>query len=361
MRWRLKTSAVFLCLSKSAGIESKISPKCIVSCYEWVYTVTTAHQDKQGSISPTLHESVLPEETLRLLAPQSGGRYIDGTVGGAGHTQLLLERSAPDGRVLGIDADEEALARARLRLPHEINSGRLLLLHSNFAQMERDALSMAFAPVDGIVLDLGLSSDQLASRARGFSFALDAPLDMRFDTSEGQPAADLVNELDEAGLANVLYRYGEERRSRAIARRIALARRQAPITRTSQLAELIAKVVHGHPGGIHPATRTFQALRIAVNRELSNLELALPQAIRLLSPGGRLAVISFHSLEDRIVKQTFVVEERGCICPPELPTCVCGRAPRLRILTRHPVVAGDEELARNPRSRSAKLRGAERV
>jgi 16S rRNA (cytosine1402-N4)-methyltransferase len=323
--------------------------------------VTTVHQDKQDSLSPTLHQSVLPAETLRLLAPHSGGRYIDGTVGGAGHTQLLLERTRPDGRVLGIDADQEALARAHLLLPQEIASGRLQLLHGNFAQMERDALSMAFAPVDGIVLDLGLSSDQLASRARGFSFAVDGPLDMRFDTTEGQPAADLVNELDEADLADVLYRYGEERRSRAIARRIVLARRQAPITRTSQLAELVAKVVHGHPGGIHPATRTFQALRIAVNAELSNLELALPQAIHLLSSGGRLAVISFHSLEDRIVKQTFLAEERGCICPPELPACVCGRVPRVRILTRHPVVASDEELARNPRSRSAKLRVAERI
>ena len=333
----------------------------IATGYERVHTVTIVHQDTQGSISPTLHESVLPEETLRLLAPHSGGRYIDGTVGGAGHTLLLLERSAPNGRVLGIDADQEALARARLRLPDEIASGRLQLLHGNFAQMERDALSMAFAPVDGIVLDLGLSSDQLAGRTRGFSFAIDAPLDMRFDITQGQPAADLVNGLDEEDLADVLYRYGEERRSRAIARRITLARRQAPITRTSQLAELIAKVVHGRPGGIHPATRTFQALRIAVNEELSNLELVLPQAIRLLSPGGRLAVISFHSLEDRIAKQTFLREERGCICPPEFPACVCGHVPRLHILTRHPILAGDEELARNPRSRSAKLRVAERI
>jgi 16S rRNA (cytosine1402-N4)-methyltransferase len=296
-----------------------------------------------------------------LLAPHSGGRYIDGTVGGAGHTQLLLERSAPDGQVLGIDADQEALARARLQLPDEIASGRLRLQHGNFAQMERDALSLAFAPVDGIVLDLGLSSDQLTDRDRGFSFAVDAPLDMRFDTTEGQPAADLVNGLGEAELADLLYRYGEERRSRAIARRIVETRRQASITRTGQLAGLVASVVHGRPGGIHPATRTFQALRIAVNEELSNLELALPQAIRLLSPGGRLAVISFHSLEDRIVKQTFLREERGCICPPELPACVCGRAPRLRILTRHPVVAGEEELVRNPRARSAKLRVAERL
>ena len=223
------------------------------------------------------------------------------------------------------------------------------------------AAAAEFAPVDGILLDLGLSSDQLADRERGFSFAHDAPLDMRFDPSYGVSAADLVNTLPEQELADIIWRYGEERRSRAIARRIAEVRQRALIVRTSELARLVAGVVHGRPGGIHPATRTFQALRIAVNDELASLETALPAAIDLLRPGGRLAVISFHSLEDRIVKQTFQREERGCICPPELPECICGRTPRLSIVTRHPLTASDDEIAANPRARSAKLRVAEKV
>ncbi|HEX6797197.1 MAG TPA: 16S rRNA (cytosine(1402)-N(4))-methyltransferase RsmH [Ktedonobacterales bacterium] len=308
-----------------------------------------------------MHQPVLAAEVLAALGPHSGGRYVDGTLGGAGHTALLLEASAPDGRVLAIDADEAALARAEARLPEVVASGRLLLRHANFAQMDARAEEADITPVDGILLDLGLSSDQLASRERGFSFATPAPLDMRFDTSRGQTAADLLNALDEAELADLLWRYGEERRSRAIARRVVEQRARAPIARTDELARLVASVVHGRPGGIHPATRTFQALRIAVNDELGSLEAALPRAVELLRPGGRLAVISFHSLEDRIVKQFFQAEARGCICPPELPACVCGRSPRLRIVTRHPLTAGLAELAANPRARSAKLRVAERI
>ncbi len=309
----------------------------------------------------TIHVTVLPAETIEALAPHPGGRYLDGTLGGGGHTALLLDASAPDGRVLGIDADVAALARARARLAGAVVSGRLVLRQGNFARMDELAREAGFDPVDGIVLDLGLSSDQLADRERGFSFGADAPLDMRFDTSQGQSAADLVNTLDETELADALWRYGEERRSRAIARRIAEQRARRPIERTGELARLVASVVHGRPGGIHPATRTFQALRIAVNDELSSLEAALPKAVDLLAPSGRLAVISFHSLEDRIVKQFFQREARGCICPPELPACVCGRSPTLRIVTRHPITAGEEELARNPRSRSAKLRVAEKL
>ncbi|HEX8033424.1 MAG TPA: 16S rRNA (cytosine(1402)-N(4))-methyltransferase RsmH [Ktedonobacterales bacterium] len=309
----------------------------------------------------TVHVTVLPEETVARLASHAGGRYIDGTLGGAGHTALILERSQPDGRVLGIDADPAALRRAAERLPTEVTSGRLILRQGNFAQMAALAGEAGILPVDGVVLDLGLSSDQLADRERGFSFAADAPLDMRFDPTNGQPASDLVNELDETELADLLWRYGEERRSRAIARRIVDARRRVPIERTGELAQIVASVVHGRPGGIHPATRTFQALRIAVNDELGSLETALTAALDVLAPGGRIAVISFHSLEDRIVKHFFQADERGCICPPELPACVCGRSPRLRILTRHPVTAGEDELTRNPRARSAKLRVAERI
>lgn len=309
----------------------------------------------------TVHVSVLPGETVDLLAPRPGGRYLDGTLGGAGHTTLLLARSAPDGRILAIDADPAALDRARSRHAEAISSGRLLLRQGNFAQMADFAAAADFAPVDGVLLDLGLSSDQLADRERGFSFAADAPLDMRFDPAHGQSAADLVNTLGEVELADVLYRYGEERRSRAIARRIVERRRDAPLARTGELARLVESVIHGRPGGIHPATRTFQALRIAVNDELGSLETALPAAVELLRPGGRLAVISFHSLEDRIVKHFFQAEERGCICPPGLPACVCGHEPRLRIVTRHPVVAGEAEVTSNPRARSAKLRVAERL
>ncbi|HZC76399.1 MAG TPA: 16S rRNA (cytosine(1402)-N(4))-methyltransferase RsmH [Ktedonobacterales bacterium] len=305
--------------------------------------------------------TVLPSETLFALAPHAGGRYVDGTLGGGGHSALLLDASAPDGRVLGIDADAAALERAHERLAPAVATGRLLLRQGNFAQLDELARDADFAPVDGILLDLGLSSDQLVDAARGFSFAADAPLDMRFDMSQGQPAADLVNTLDEIELADLLWRYGEERRSRAIARRIVAQRRRAPIARTGELARLIASVMPGRPGGIHPATRSFQALRIAVNDELGNLEAALPRAVELLRPGGRIAVISFHSLEDRIVKQYFNEEARGCVCPPELPVCVCGRSPRLRVVTRHPITASAEELARNPRARSAKLRVAERA
>jgi 16S rRNA (cytosine1402-N4)-methyltransferase len=303
----------------------------------------------------------MPDEVLAALHPHAGGRYLDGTLGGAGHTRLLLDASAPDGRVLALDADPLALERARTLLPEAIAGERLLLSHGNFAQMGDLAKAADFAPVDGILLDLGLSSDQLADRERGFSFAHDAPLDMRFDTSRGVSAADLVNTLPEHELADIIWRYGEERRSRAIARRIGEARQRQPITRTGELARLVASVVHGRPGGIHPATRTFQALRIAVNDELASLETALPAAIDLLRPGGRVAVISFHSLEDRIVKQTFQREERGCVCPPELPECVCGRKPRLHIVTRRPLTASDAEVTTNPRARSAKLRVAEKL
>ena len=304
---------------------------------------------------------MLPRETLEGLAPHPGGRFLDGTVGGGGHTALLLDASAPDGRVLGIDADAAALERVAARLPLAVASGRLVLRPGNFARMDELTRAARFTRLDGIVLDLGLSSDQLADRKRGFSFAADAPLDMRFDTGQGQSAATLVNTLDETELADLLFRYGEERRSRAIARRIVEQRARKPIARTGELASLVASVVQGRPGGIHPATRTFQALRIAVNDELDSLETALPKAVKLLTPGGRLAVISFHSLEDRIVKQFFQREAKGCICPPELPACVCGRTPTLRIVTRHPITAGEDELARNPRSRSAKLRIAEKL
>jgi 16S rRNA (cytosine1402-N4)-methyltransferase len=317
--------------------------------------------EEKIAVPPTQHIPVLPEQVVAALAVRPGGRYIDGTLGGGGHTALLLARGAPDARVLGIDADPQSLARVAERLAPEVASGRLMLRHGNFSALRRLAAEADFLPVDGVLLDLGLSSDQLADTARGFAFATDGPLDMRFDATRGPSAAELVNELDERELADLIWRYGEERRSRAIARRIVQARQRAPITSTSALARQVAAVVPGRPGGIHPATRTFQALRIAVNDELGSLEAALPQAVEALAPGGRLAVISFHSLEDRLVKTYIRREARDCICPPELAECVCGHVARLRDLTRHPIEAQPDEVTANARARSARLRIAERV
>ncbi len=309
----------------------------------------------------THHISVMPAEVLEALRPRSGGHYIDGTAGGGGHTALILERSAPDSQVLAIDADPQALVRVAERLPEPLAAGRLKLAQGNFVQMKPLAEQAGFQQVDGILLDLGLSSDQLADRERGFSFASDGPLDMRFDPSVPTTAADLVNTLSEGELGDLLWRYGEERRSRLIARLIVRERTRQPLTRTAELARLVGSAYSGHPGRIHPATRTFQALRIAVNDELKNLTETLPQAFDLLAPGGRLAIMSFHSLEDRIVKQHFQAEARGCICPPDVPICVCGHQARGRIITRHPLEASKAEQARNPRARSAKLRVIERL
>src|SRR5581483_2415544 len=242
------------------------------------------------------HVPVLLSEVISGLAPRSGGRYLDGTLGGGGHALAILAASSPDGRLLGIDADPAALAAAGARLaPY---ADRAVLAHGNFRDLGRLAREHGFAPLDGIVLDLGVSSHQLDTPERGFSFTSDAPLDMRLDPTGGATAADLVNETPESDLADLIFRYGEERGSRRIARFIAEARRKRPIATTGELAELVAQALGGRHGKIHPATRTFQALRIAVNRELESLEAALPQAVDLLAPGGRIAVIAFHSLED---------------------------------------------------------------
>ncbi len=312
-------------------------------------------------VAGTIHIPVMLNAVIGWLRPHEGGRYVDATLGGGGHTAAMLAASAPDGRVLAIDADPAARERAQARLAAEIASGRLVVAAGNFRDMAQIATEHGFAQVDGVLMDLGLSSDELADRARGFSFSADAPLDMRFDPTQGETAADLLATRSEAEIADMLYRYGEERQSRAIARRIVAERARQPITRATQLASLVAGVVRGRPGGIHPATRTFQALRIAVNGELDALEAALPQALDLLAPGGRIVVISFHSLEDRIVKQWMRQEARGCICPPQAPACTCGRAPRLKILTPHPQTADEAEVRANSRAGSAKLRAAERI
>lgn len=307
----------------------------------------------------TRHEPVLLAETLLYLAPRPGGRYIDATFGGGGHTRAILAASAPDGQVLALDADPAAFARANQLAT--LFPGRLVPCQGNFRDLAALAQQHGFGEVDGILFDLGLSSDQLADPARGFSFQQPGPLDMRFDPTHGEPAAQILNTWSAEDLAKLFWQYGEEPCAWAIARAIVEARQRAPITLTTELAQLVERVVSRRSGRIHPATRVFQALRITVNRELESLEAGLQQAVALLRPGGRLVVIAFHSLEDRLVKQFFRREAAPCLCPPEVPICTCGHRPRLRILTTKVVRPSKEEIARNPRSRSARLRAAERV
>ncbi len=321
----------------------------------------------------TQHISVMPEEVVHFLQPAPGRCYIDGTLGGGGHTALLLDYCAPDGRVLGIDADALALARVRERLAPAIEQGRLLLAHGNFAEMEQLVDVAGLHRIDGILLDLGFSSDQMDDPLRGFSFSADGPLDMRMDRTAERSAADIINTASEQELADIFWRYGEETRSRPLARRIVQARVKGPITRTAQLAALATAGVRYKAGAIHPATRMFQALRIAVNQELAGLEAVLPQMLHLLQRwgqvagseqdghAGRMVIISFHSLEDRIVKEFMRREATDCLCPPRVPICVCGHKAQLRLLTRRPASPSQQEIDRNPRARSAHLRAAEIV
>jgi 16S rRNA (cytosine1402-N4)-methyltransferase len=295
------------------------------------------------------HVPVLLDAVMEGLRARAGGTYIDGTLGGAGHAAAILQQGA--GRLLGIDQDPQALDAARERL--QPWADRVTLVHGNFGDIAALARAHNAVDVDGILLDIGVSSHQLDSAERGFSFNNDAPLDMRMNPTTGSTAADLVNTLGERELADVIFRYGEEHASRRVARFIAERRRTAPLTRTGELADLVARALGGRHGRIHPATKTFQALRIAVNDELAVLERALPDAVKLLAPGGRLAVITFHSLEDRVVK-TFL---RGAAFEQlDDPT-----VPRVTLVNRKPIVADADEIARNRRSRTAKLRVAERV
>jgi 16S rRNA (cytosine1402-N4)-methyltransferase len=304
------------------------------------------------------HISVLLAPVVALLAPQSGAVIIDGTVGAGGHAAALLEAAGPDGRLLGVDQDASALALARERLAPF--GARVRLVHACFDRMAELTAEAGIDAADAILLDLGVSSMHLDDPARGFSFLRDGPLDMRMNPDgDGPSAEEIVNTWPESELADLIFRYGEDRLARSIARRIVQAR---PLASTRALAESIeAAVPMRLREKIHPATRTFQALRIAVNDELGALERVLPQAIGLLKPGGRLGVISFHSLEDRIVKQVFRDESTDCLCPPEQPVCTCGHRASLRLITRKPVTAEAAEVALNPRSRSAKLRVAEKV
>ena len=307
------------------------------------------------------HIPVLLDEVIQALRVTPGGRYIDGTVGGGGHARRILELTAPDGRLLGIDRDPRALAAAGEALGEF--GARVDLRHGNFSELDRLARSAGYFPADGVLLDLGVSSPQLDEPERGFSYQQDAPLDMRMDPGSGPRARDLVNELSEAELARVIGEYGEERWASRIAAFIARRRGEAPIETTGELVEVIKAAVPAgaRRSGPHPARRTFQALRIATNDELGALREGLRAAVAALAPGGRLVVISFHSLEDRIVKQSFAALARGCTCPPEAPVCTCGQRPSLRLVGRKPVQASAREAERNPRARSAKLRAAERL
>jgi 16S rRNA (cytosine1402-N4)-methyltransferase len=302
------------------------------------------------------HQPVLWDEAVDALQPKPGGRYADGTFGGGGHTQLLLARSAPDGRVIAFDLDPAAIERGQALMLGD----QLVLVHGSFASLHEAAEAAGMLPLDGVLLDLGFSSYQIDDPDRGFSLRLDGPLDMRFDTTGGPSAADLVDELDELSLADLIWRYGEDRNSRRIAAAIVRARTHHRIETTAQLAAIVERASGGARGKIHPATRTFQALRIAVNDELQTLSTALDAAVASLAPGGRLAVISFHSLEDRIVKQFIARESATCICPPEQPVCTCQTVPRLKPVGK-PVKPSDEEIERNSRSRSAIMRVAERL
>jgi 16S rRNA (cytosine1402-N4)-methyltransferase len=304
---------------------------------------------------PAYHESIMKNEVLHYLNVHEEGVIVDGTLGDGGHTEFILKNTAPEIRVFAIDRDPSAIERAKERLsPFQ---DRVTLAHGNLG----DIKNLAFE--NGITqIDLGVSSPQLDTPERGFSIQHDGPLDMRMDPSQKTSAADLLRNLSDAELVSIIKNFGEERYAKRVVRAIRREQIERPITTTGQLSKIVAKVVvSSRHSRIHPATRTFQALRIAVNDELGQLEFALRGVMGLLNSTARIAVISFHSLEDRIVKTFFRDEQKGCSCPPKMPMCVCGREPTLKILTRKPLTPSEEEVARNPRSVSAKLRVAERI
>lgn len=307
------------------------------------------------------HIPVLGPEAVDALQVRPGGIYVDCTLGGGGHSLLIAQRLSKDGWLIGIDQDQEALERARERLSS--TGVKLTLIHRNFRHLASILSSLKVEKVDGFLYDLGVSSPQLDEAERGFSYQKDAPLDMRMDRSQPLSAYEVVNTYSEEELADIIRRYGEERYYKRIARRIVERRKEGPIQTTKELAELVRQSIpaKARETGPHPAKRTFQAIRIAVNDELSALSQSLAQAVPLLKPGGRLVVITFHSLEDRICKQFFKEESAPCVCPPGLPRCVCGKQPTLKIITKKPILPSQKEIEYNPRSRSAKMRVAEKI
>jgi 16S rRNA (cytosine1402-N4)-methyltransferase len=307
------------------------------------------------------HIAVMVEEVIRYLNCSSGKTIVDGTLGGGGHARAILRAIGPEGFLIGIDQDAEAVAWAHQTFrDYESN---IQLFHDNFASLQEILHRSNKKYVDGILLDLGLSLHQIERSGRGFSFMRDERLDMRMNPNEELTAEILVNSLPEKELADLIFRYGEERFARSIAKRIVQARQRQRIVSSLELADLVRSAIPGkhRPRRIHPATKTFQALRVAVNQELEKLEAVLDQAVSCLSTGGRLCILSFHSLEDRIVKQRFKALAQGCQCPREFPVCRCGHVPQVRILTRKPVQACSQEVAANPMARSAKLRALEKL
>lgn len=307
------------------------------------------------------HIPVLLNETLKYLNPKPGGIYIDGTLGGAGHSLEIVKRIVPGGVLLGIDQDSNAIDAAKRRL--QAYKDNVIIVRDNFRNIKTIALQKGFKEADGVLLDIGVSSHQLDENERGFSYMHDGPLDMRMDTNINLDASDIVNDSSEQELTRIFREYGEEKWAVRIAKFIAEERKNSRIDTTFKLVDIIKRAIPAaarREGG-HPAKRTFQALRIAVNDELQVLEEAVLNGLELLKPGGRIIVITFHSLEDRIVKRIFNNMERPCTCPPQLPICVCGKEPLLKVITKKPVTAGEEELKTNIRSKSAKLRAAERV
>lgn len=307
------------------------------------------------------HRPVLLKETIDLLNPQPGGVFIDATVGGGSHAKTILEKIMPDGRLLAIDQDDEALDEARKALSEFAE--RTTFVRANFSQLEEVARRTGFDGADGVLFDLGVSSHQLDAAERGFSFQEEAFLDMRMDRSQPTQAYDVVNRTAERELADLIHANSDERFARRIARAIVKEREKHPIETTRQLADVVTSAIPApaRPKEIHPATRTFLALRVSVNREYEVLDAGLAGALNVLAGGGRLAAISYHSLEDGRVKSFFRSQSGKCECPPGLPVCVCGAEKRLHIVTKKPVMAGEDEIRENPRARSAKLRAAEKT
>ena len=307
------------------------------------------------------HVSVLLRECIEALQIKPNGIYVDCTTGGGGHSLEIAKRLTDGGRLIAIDRDEDALRAAGKRLADFAD--RVTFVHSNYAMLQSVLADLGIPGVDGVLADLGVSSYQLDTAERGFSYMQDAPLDMRIDREQPLRAYDVVNTYSEEELRRILYDFGEEKFARNIAANIVKKRSERPIETTLELAELVKASMPktAREGGHHPAKRTFQAIRIEVNSELSSIPPALDAAVHALNPGGRIAVITFHSLEDRLVKQKFAALSSGCTCPREFPVCVCGKKPVVRVITKKPVTAGEDELEVNPRSRSAKLRVAEKI